>query len=329
MLAPYRQKVIEYTKPLTVWQKLYFFAFFIMLLELISGSEPVDLTVAGLVALAALSIETWPKFVVLWESILGRVLIVSSYIIVTNFAIAAASHELNQIVGIDPGNLFYATGFVSILMAPLLIITITIIGMLFYVLFKYLWFFITFFPWLIGLYEKTTYKVDKLPKTTRAVRIVMLPIMFMGLVSLLENYLDYEDNFIGGVTEGFNRGKEAGKELAEKSKTESTDVIDIIETTEDEMKKQDDQNKTGLISVNGVEIHGDGKASLKHRAIAAFVYYIEAFEYSQCEKTDKERVVSIGEYDILAVERDDSDIGYKFSVRPCKLKSYGAESTSN
>ena len=112
-------------------------------------------------------------------------------------------------------------------------------------------------------------------------------------------------------------------------KTEPTDVIDIIETTEDEMKKQDDHNKTGLISVNGVEIHGDGKASLKHRAIAAFVYYIEAFEYSQCEKTDKERAVSIGEYDILAVERDDSDIGYKFSVRPCKLKSYDVESTSN
>ena len=327
MLAPYRQKVIEYTKPLTVWQKLYFFSFFIVVFELIFGSEPVDLSVAGLVALAALSIELWPKFVHLWESILGRVLVLATYIIVTNFAIAAASHQLNQIVGIDPSSLFYATGFVSVLMAPVWIVVITLIGMLLYAIFKYLWFFITLIPWLIGLYEKTPNKVEKLPKTTRLAKIIMLPVMFMALVSILELYGDTDDNFIADAVDSFEQGKSVGEELAAGNTEQAAAELDKPQT---EQQESDSGVELGEVSVNGVSVGNWSKYNRMNRMIATFVYYVEGFKYSQCQKMDEqERIVSLGEYDILGITPDDSDIGYKFTVRPCKLKSYGAESTSN
>ena len=327
MLAPYRQKVIECTKPLTLWQRLYFVAFFLLIFEVIFSGESVDFTLPGIVALAALSIEVWPKFVTLWESIIGRVLIISTYIVVGNFAVAAASHQLNQIVGIDPSSLFYATGFVSVLMAPVWIITITLIGMLVYVIAKYMWFLITFLPWIIGLYEKTGYRVDKLPKTTRAVRIVMLPVMFMSLISVLELYNE-DDDFVAGVQEGLQNGKQVGEQIATVDEAEPLEVSSNSseqEVKDTESKQQEEQVSADKVEVNGVEVTGWVRGQKMNRLIATFVYYIEGFKYSQCEKTEQERVVSLGEYDILAIEPDDSEFGYRFTVRACKLKSYPTE----
>lgn len=319
MLAPYRQKIIDYVKPLTVWQKLYFFAFFILLFEFIFGSEPTDYSVAGAVALAALSIEVWPKFVKLWESIIGRVIVISIYIVVGNFAVAAAGHHLNSIVGIDPGNLFYATGFVSILMAPIWIITITLIGMLIYVVVRYLWFLLTLVPWLIGLYEKSSYGVEKLPKTTRVVKIIMLPVMFISLVSVLELYND-TDAFITGVKEGWEMEKSSSEQAA--SEEVGEDGLDNAPATPEIEKKDEITLEDGEFTINGKPVEGWQRGHKMDKLIASFVYYLEGFQYSHCEKTEQERVASLGEFDILAIEPDDSELGYRFTVRPCKLKSY-------
>lgn len=327
MLAPYRQKVIEYTKPLAMWQKLYFSAFLIVLFEVVFGAEPVDLSFAGLIALAALSIELWPKFVHLWESILGRVLVLATYIIITNFAIAAASHQLNQIVGIDPSSLFYATGFVSVLMAPIWIVTITLIGMFLYVIVKYLWFLFTLIPWLIGLYEKTPNKVEKLPKTTRVAKILLLPVMFMALVSVLELYGDSDEDFISDAVDSFQTGRGAGEDLAEGNTKKAASELAKTDT---EAQADSTEKTIEEVSINGVSVNHWGKDNSMNRMIATFVYYVEGFKYSQCEKTDEqERIVTLGEYDILGITPDDSDVGYQFTVRPCKLKNYSVENTKN
>lgn len=319
MLAPYRQKVIEYTSVLTVWQKLYFFAFFIVLFEFIFATGSADLSFAGLIALAALSIELWPKFVHLWESILGRVLVLATYIIVTNFAIAAASHQLNQIVGIDPSNLFYATGFVSVLMAPVWIVGITLIGMLLYVIAKYVWFLVTLVPWLIGLYEKRANKVEHLAKTTRVAKILLVPVMFMALVSVLELYSDSDVDILTDSVDSFEENTAA----AEADKATTTKQA-LTEAGQANTQNDFDDKATQIkdISINGMSVNSWVKGNDMNRLIATFVYYVEGFKYSQCEKTEQERLVSIGEYDVLAIAPDDSQLGYQFTVRPCQLKSY-------
>lgn len=367
MLAPYRQKILNYTEPLTTWQKLYFAAVIIALLELTFGNDKFNFELVGGVALAGLAVELWPKFVQIWETLLGRILVVFSYALVGNFVVTNARHELNTVVGVDPSSLFYATSFVSLITAPLFIIAITLIVMLLYMLFKQLWFIVTFLPWILGLYEKTGMQVAIYPKVTRIVRIVMLPFMFMFLVSMLDFYGDNKngsDDFIDAVTEGFSqesiatfkKGEKIGTDLKQKtsgqehtSETEEpakssaeTDVstADTSETTSEAettaSKAEKSESTEGDIEDLNASIKDAAEGAAKtsdmtmEKVIATFVYYVEAFEYSQCETLPKERTVSLGEYDILSVIPDKSSSkGYRFSVRPCKLKDYGDTSTSN
>lgn len=359
MLAPYRQKVKEHSRHLPVWQKFYFLALIILTFQVIFSE--VNYELIGAVALAAMAVEMWPKFVHIWETLLGRVIVVVTYAIIGNFVVAFAGHKLNEIVGIDPGSLFYATSFVSLLTAPIWIVTITLIVMLLYVAIKQVWFFVTFIPWILGLYEKTSNQVKRFPKITRVTRIAMMPFMFMFLVSVLELYGEeagdetgFVQSFTEGVNEGFNSEhtkKQIKDEIQKTRETENltpeelkaTQVIEdllILEDDETVASAQAESNETKspdakpnkdddiILKSNGVTI---GSGANLDKAIATFVYYVEGFKYSQCEKTEEERVVPLGEYDILAVKRDDSEIGFHFSVRPCKLKDFskGTESKSN
>ena len=358
MLAPYRQKVKEHSKHLPVWQKFYFLALLILAFQLIFSEVKYELI--GAVALAAMAVEMWPKFVQIWETLLGRVVVVVTYAIVGNFVVAFAGHKLNEIVGIDPGSLFYATSFVSLLTAPIWIVTITLIVMLMYVAIKQVWFFVTLIPWILGLYEKTSNRVKMYPKITRVTRIAMMPFMFMFLVSVLELYGEeagddtgFVKSFTEGVNEGFNRPQTKQQIRDEIQKTRDTENLtpeelkatqviedliapeskeqaadkntEIVATDPAKEEKSTDKNDDIVVSSNGVTI---GSGAKLDKAIATFVYYVEGFKYSQCEKTDKERIVPIGEYDILAIKPDDSKLGYHFSVRACKLKDYSKGTVS-
>ena len=320
MLAPYRQKIIEFTKPLPIWQKLYFLALAIGLYKLVfSDDEISDFTLVGAIAVMALSVEVWPKFVEIWETLLGRVIVVVTYAIVGNFVVVFARHQLNEVVGVDPGTLFYATSFVSIITAPVWIVTITLIVMFLYMVIKQLWFIATFVPWLIGLYEKNNNQVAMYPKLTRITRIVMVPFMFMFLISILKLYDDEETvkgGSVKGITSSIVEGLEASGAVVIQEDVPTEVIAEPESNTEPEPAKDSevelDKNNVTFLS---------GQAM--NETIAEFVYYFEAFAHSQCIKEESERIVAIGEYDILAVKPDEnSDYGYHFSVRECKLKNY-------
>lgn len=353
MLAPYRQKVKEHSRHLPVWQKFYFLALVILAFQAIFTE--INYELVGAIALIAMAVEMWPKFVHIWETLLGRVIVVVSYAIIGNFVVAFAGHKLNEIVGIDPGSLFYATSFVSLLTAPIWIVTVTLIVMLLYVAIKQVWFFLTFIPWILGLYEKTSIQVKRFPKLTRVTRIAMMPFMFMFLVSVLELYGEEgADDFKQGVMEGLVTdvaSPEAKQQISDElqnikgtenltpEELKATQVIeDLLEPEENNpntaqtdsegVTKTAQEDSEIKVTANGVTL---GTGAKMDKAIAAFVYYVEGFKYSQCKKTGKERIVPIGEYDILAIKPDDSKLGYHFSVRACELKDYsnGTQSKSN
>lgn len=325
MLAQYRQVILEHIEPLTTWQKWYFAAALFAIFDFLFGDESYSYEIVGALALAGLAVEMWPKFVQVWETLLGRVIVVFSYAIVGNFVVAFARHELNEVVGVDPGSLFYATSFASVLFAPVWIITITLIAMLLYMLVKQAWFIITFIPWLLGLYKKSNNHVAVHPKTTRVIRIVMLPFMIAFLISVLEVYSgESSGTFVDGVKEGFNEGHEQANtktpqqgqiepELSGNNKTADMPVDEV---------KEDIENITEMIQKSKQQASDIDEITIPN-LLAEFVYYVEGFAYSQCEMEEKERVVSLGEYDILAIKPDDSQNGYSFTVRSCKLKNYG------
>lgn len=333
MLAPYRQKILNYTEALTGWQKFYFAATIIAVLQFISGTEDYNYELVGALALAGLAVELWPKFVEVWETLLGRVIVVFTYALVGHFVVVNARHELNSVVGVDPSSLFYATSFVSLITAPLLIIAITLVVMAFYMLAKQMWFFITFIPWVLGLYEKSGLQVAMYPKTTRVLRIAMLPFMFMFLISVLDFYgenKDASDTFVDAVVAEFTDDKDRTSE-AEKSETPSegteqralSNAANEVSQSADKKGEEDIEDLTVTIKGASEEVTRSNDLTMES-TIAAFVYYIEAFAQSQCVTVPNERVVSLGEHDILSVIPDKTSAsGYRFTVRECKLKEYG------
>lgn len=353
MLGSHRQKILKYTEPLTSWQKLYFLAALVAIYELILGSGEYNVELVGALALAALAVELWPKFVETWETLLGRVAVIVTYVIIGNFVVAFARHKLNQVVGVDPDSLFYATSFVSILMAPIWIITITLIAMLLYMLVKQAWFIVTFIPWMLGLYEKSTIQVATHPKTTRVVRIVMLPFMLAFLISVLDTYGDAMNRESPGIemsisnifpddtVEAFKDGEAVGNHIQKQIK-ENIEPAGTSEPaiTEEERSVEDDKLSISIDGPDGIENLAEtiktstGKTIetdeiTMGNLIAEFVYHVEAFEFSQCKTQDKERTVSLGEHDILSVIPDDSPNGYRFTVRACELKNYETDASVN
>ena len=368
MLAPYRQKVQDHSKHFLLWQKFYFLALIILVFQALFGE--INQTLIGGIGLAALAIEMWPKFVEIWETLLGRIAVIVTYAILGNVVVVFAGHKLNEIIGVEPGALFYATSFVSLLTAPIWIVTITLIFMLFYMVIKQVWFFVTFIPWLIGLYEKSAIQVKRFPKLTRVTRILMVPFMFMFLVSVLDAYSSVFGNqswfteLNGGLKRGLGNKetqqairdeiqKEKESEDLTPEELKATEVLEelfadkenelvtedvakaddsIVESntnSEKEISAKDKSADSGpKVSVTGNGISVDADANMDH-IIAAFVYHLEAFKYSQCEKTDDERIVPLGEHDILVAKPFDNELGYHFSVRECKLKEYSQRINSN
>lgn len=147
----------------------------------------------------------------------------------------------------------------------------------------------------------------------------MLPVMFISLVSVLELYNE-TDAFVTGVKEGWEMEKSSSEQVA--AEDVGKDSSDSAPAKTELEKKDEITLEDGKFTVNGKPVEDWQRSHKMDKLIASFVYYLEGFQYSHCEKTEQERVASLGEFDILAIEPDDSELGYRFTVRPCKLKSY-------
>ncbi len=51
--------------------------------------------------------------------------------------------------------------------------------------------------------------------------------------------------------------------------------------------------------------------------IANFVFWFETYPNSACIKEQQQRSLIIDENSMLIVEKDDSELGYAFTVKPC------------
>jgi len=320
---------------LKLFQSLYLIALLLMLAFAMQDAfEEGNVIFVGMIALAALAIELWPKFVAIWETLLGRVVIILSYAIIGNFAVAFASQKLNEIVGIDPSPLFYSISFATLLMAPIWILTMTLLAMALYTI-----------AIQIGVLLKVTLKKLRLikneddgmryPVTTAFTRLILMPAMFMTLVSAIDSYggdatarvVDEQGqeieskSLISAISEEFSKSQRqsaepevAEQKLPENESSDSSPSENNQAISDDTENDSEDKNADANEDVNKVNLD---------RIIAAFVHHVELFKYSQCIKTKKEHVIYIGDSDILVSKYvPDSRYGYEFSVRPCTLKSY-------
>jgi len=331
---------------LTLSQKLYLFAFLNFALSWNDEGSIFDgISFTGVLALAGLFIEVWPKFVKVWESLLGRIFIVLFYAIIANLAVAIAAQKVNAVVGIDPSPLFYTLGFTTVLLAPMWLLGFTVVFMVLYMVFLQLWLITVFLLKLIRVpiyRDPTKFKVA-FPITTNIIRIILLPIMMTSLTTVAELYVGDIHFGTPGVVEQVLQQDERSKEqliadIDRKVKELEGSGKDVSEVLKQELQQAQNEapenvqlskDLLALIQKEAGQSYAekyDNTESAERQnkriseLIAWFVHKVETFEFSQCEKTEDERAVYIGESDILVSKKNnDAEFGYDFSVRTCQL----------
>ena len=309
---------------LKLFQKFYLFALFLLLLLAINDDlTDSNLNSIGLIALLALAIELWPKVVATWETLLGRVLIILSYAIIGNFSFAFAGQELNKIVGIDPSPLYYSISFVTLVMAPLGILFMTLLVMIFYMIFIQVALLFKVLMRLLRIGHGKKNNGIKYPITTALSRLILAAPMFMTLEAAIGSY--------SGDLSDVSFSARKSNSQQEPVKLGTQDVLDEIKN---ELKKAAVENKAKEVDstepkpaftelAEALEMNEKEPITRLDQAIAAFVHNVELFKHSQCVKAENEHVMYIGENDILVSKPNpNSKTGYDFSVRPCTLKSY-------
>ena len=307
--------ITERLAHLKLFQSLYLLALVLMLVFAIQGAfEKTKIVVVGLIALTALAIELWPKFVMIWETLLGRVIIILTYAVIGNFAVAFAARKLNEIVGIDPSPLFYSISFATLIMAPAWILTLTLFAMALYTIAIQIGVLLR-----VGLKYLRLIKNEqngmRYPITTAFTRLILMPAMFTTLVSGIESY---DGRSTINVVNKQGRQAEDSKELTEAVEPE------LLESTGEAKDAKSAEELPGALEQAAENDNEQEDENMNlDKLIAAFVHNVELFEYSQCIKAKNEHVIYIGESDILVSRPNpDSQFGYDFSVRSCTLKSY-------
>ncbi|MDM7859401.1 hypothetical protein QTP81_02125 [Alteromonas sp. ASW11-36] len=274
---------------LNIPQRIYVGAFLYLLLMLIFGDVGESVNTVGVLAFIALALETWPLIVKIWSSLLGRILLILFYIIVTNLAVATGAQMLNKIVGIDPAFLFYSKGFVTLLIAPLWILSLTLLIMLVYFVFLQLALMFKLALRLLRFKFHLANQKLAYPTRTAVLKMFLIPFMFATSVSLIERYgkwfgeVDFQVVSVSDDSTDGNMAKDAND-------TEATDFPD----------------------------HGFST----QRLIAEFVYHFEAFEYSECQKDEDQRALFVGEQQVLLIRKNSQKrSGHEFVVMPCVLTS--------
>lgn len=334
----WRQEMNQYLINFKTWfnqytsgQKLYMTALLVFVFFLFSEEGDYFLfKLSGVIALFAMAVDIWPGFIRVWNTFLGRIIILVTYAVVANIAIAASYQKLNEVVGIDPSPLFYSIGFVTLLMAPIFILTITLLVML------GVWTWqqsVLLINLLLALFRLKSLKLNskiKHPTRTALLKLFLIVPMFGAVIS---GYEIYGDNLhIAGVSVGVTCTDSDGNKVdcPEDGPNSFSEVAEVVgkelkkgfnpENPEDVVQLE---NNIKSLEQNKVNKELPGDRFNMSTLVGGFVYEMELYSNIQCIMAPEEKAMFIGEYDIFVAKRNKhSPSGYDFYVRNCVAKQY-------
>lgn len=328
LLRKFYQTIISipsHWQQLHLSQKMYLVAFITMLLmfEDTTSDEDSYTLLIGLTAAIGFSRELWQMFLKLWESYLGKSVILLCYAIIANFTLALAAKKVNQVVGIEPTALIYTQGFTTFLLLPFWLLTFSMIAMTIVLLFMQLWLLFLGALKLIGLYRKRITLDEHFPRLFFVLRIILLPIVLSFLLSALIWYgkqLSFEvklfdanlSSLFAERIELVESNNDVSIELRPESAIQQkTDTYHLPINPDDEPEQQLEQALTDDTEYT---------EALINKAVAYFVYVFDTFPYSHCEKKPIEHIISIDDDNVLLVKPSNTaSTGYSFVVKPCVL----------
>lgn len=326
-------------------QKIYVVALGLVIAyadEIFTGQEDY-ISVVGCIALIAMARELWSLFTKIWDTMFGKSIVLVMYAIVANFTLSLSAQKINIIVGVAPSELIYTQGLTTLMMLPFWILLLSVLALTFVFVgaqFKSVFFGLLRF---LRLHHIKPENKEHFSGLFLLIRLIILPLVIMTLAQGLTWYSQkiHIQNLSFDITDLLSKEQkinleaeknDAKKELSAELEAEFGTGLDksAITVIESQVKVSEEDVAAALKEIAPKEVKvfrlgGDidlssSELTLFDRAIASFVYHFEAFEFSRCKISKTERAVPLNENDILVVEKDNSDIGFKFSARLCELK---------
>lgn len=299
---------------ITFAQRCYFLATSMLLIQLLLNIESglFEAIMFGF-ALVGIVSETWPKFMVLWNSLPGKAVILFVYAIIANFALASASGMVNSITGVSASALPYSHNFALILMVPSWFFVTTLMalvgGML--VIFVYLFFLLLLKPFGVQrLWHQPGYRFVLSTAVARFVWTLGVALqlgILAGQVGLLSEFSSDSANPLIAIEETENKRENSESQLTE----EQAENVSELE-----------RDLTTLLT-NAKQKSVDYKKA-QRQALANFIYEFEADSRSRCAHPEGTRVIELNDYEILQIEKTaDAAEGFVYTVEPCRSAAIG------
>jgi hypothetical protein len=317
-LAEFQDKWAAYRWPfwqsLIFEQKCYVLATISFLFILFSNFELKNpLTYSPLlIALVGMLREFWPKFLVAWESLIGKTFILLFYAIMANFALAMAGGMVNDVAGVNSDLLPYAHNLALILSMPTWFVLSSTLALLVVQLLTPVYLVLLALIKILGHNYHWHPKEYRFAFTTAVFRLVWaFALLFVLMyVAFMSGIVSPQTPLLGKTYSVVLQGFDDAHEQSVKQNPPQDAPIDNSESL-------------------SIEVTGTSKRDMVQRSqevyqkqlilIADFIYHYEADSRSRCEMPADTKVVELNDYQLLTIKLSTTNsIGYEYNVIACK-----------
>ncbi|MBO1255379.1 hypothetical protein J3L16_06740 [Alteromonas sp. 5E99-2] len=261
------------------------------------------LILASVFAFLGMLRELLSLFRKLWDTIIGKSIIVITYASLTNLAFAFAALKINHVTGIEPFPFTYTLGFTTFILMPFWLTLSSIIMLSLAIMVANIWMLLRLCLKLVGIRLKMHWEDENRAVLTMFLRIILIPLVMVMAVETSSMYFPS----LGSETTG---SLQFGNGLFSVDGEAKTKLID--EPAKKELKA-DDTSDSEFFS----EISNNEQVQVESM-IASFIWYLESYSHSVCKKRDDQKSVIIDDYSVLLISQDEAlPVGYKFEVSEC------------
>jgi hypothetical protein len=287
--------LVTWSKQYNPSQLCYFSAMILLIINIfIEGDYQIWI---GLLAFIGLLRELFNIFHRVWDTTLGKGFIVITYASTANFALAFAALKINAITGVEPMPFIFTLGFTTLMLMPFWIALSSVIVFMLVLVLANLWLLLSLLLKVIGINLKVHWEDKKRAVLTMLLRIILIPIVLVNLVAIMLPFAN--TNFTDGP-------------INLKFTPDSSETFVVTQGGDDpELREQQEEAEEMIEALLDTQV-------LVESAIANFIFYLEAYPNSACQKGKDQRSVIIDENMLLLISKNESAVhGFDYEVVRC------------
>ncbi len=271
--------------------------------------------VIGVLVTIAILYEFWPRFMLVWNSLPGKALILFIYAIIANFALASASGLVNSVSGVSAASLPYSHNFAIILMFPSWFFFTTLLALVFAQLLMplYLLVLLLLKPFGVhGLWHAPDYRFVF---TTALVRYVWMIVVLVKIdeMSMVSGPVSLFSDTPSEVASTNSEVGDIGVNVAQ------IDNATVLPETTSPATTEEEKEPSFDLAAQGAKFK-----LMQKQLLAEFIFKYESDEFSRCAIPEGTRIVELNDYEILTIRPLENDeIGYTYTVIPCRSAAIG------